>query len=120
MQPILFAATTNPDASRIFYEEIMGLEFVSEHPYAIVFKTEGITLRVQKVEQVIAVPYTSLGFEVTDIEQSVAEIAGKDIEFEQFEFLQQDEAGIWTTPDGVKVAWCRDPDGSLISLTQVS
>jgi hypothetical protein len=26
--------------------------------------------------------------------------------------------GIWTTPDGTKIAWFKDPDGNLLSLTQ--
>jgi hypothetical protein len=34
--------------------------------------------------------------------------------------MQQDAAGIWTTPDGIgKVAWFKDPDGNTLSITQV-
>jgi hypothetical protein len=29
-----------------------------------------------------------------------------------------DEDGIWTTPEGDKVAWFADPDGNILSLTQ--
>jgi predicted enzyme related to lactoylglutathione lyase len=32
--------------------------------------------------------------------------------------LPQDELGIWTTPDGTKVAWFKDPDGNTLSLTE--
>ncbi|NKB35482.1 MAG: VOC family protein [Pseudomonadales bacterium] len=119
MKPILFAATANPDASRNFYENVLGLNFTSEAPYAIVFETEGITLRIQKVEEVVSVPYTTLGFEVTDMADAITKLNNKGIELEQFEFLEQDASGVWTTPDGAKVAWCRDPDGSMVSLTQL-
>ncbi len=115
---ILFAATANPEESRRFYEEVMGLRFVSDHPYAIVFDINGIMLRVQKVAEVLDLPYTSLGFQVDDLQQSVVELQGKGVEFESFAFLEQDDNGIWTTPDGARVAWCRDPDGSMVSLTQ--
>lgn len=30
----------------------------------------------------------------------------------------QDQAGVWTTGDGTRVAWFKDPDGNLLSLTQ--
>jgi len=30
----------------------------------------------------------------------------------------QDPAGVWTTPGGDQIAWFRDPDGNVLSLTQ--
>ncbi len=117
-KPILFAATSSAEASREFYEQKLGLSFVAEFPYALVFDLNGIMLRVQKVEQVVSVPYTTLGFAVDDLRSEVQSLQAKGIEFEQYSFLEQDEAGIWTTPDGALVAWCQDPDGSIVSLTQ--
>jgi hypothetical protein len=38
--------------------------------------------------------------------------------FERFDGMPQDDAGIWRTPDGSAVAWFKDPDGNLLSLTQ--
>jgi hypothetical protein len=32
--------------------------------------------------------------------------------------MSQDELGVWTSPDGHKVAWFRDPDGNNLSLTE--
>ena len=118
LKPILFAATAKPEASRRFYEQILHLQFVADHTYAMVFDADGIMLRIQKVEQVVPVPYTSLGFEVEDIRQSVSKLNARGIEFEQYPFLEQDDDGVWTTPDGAMVAWCKDPDGSTVSLTQ--
>ena len=40
------------------------------------------------------------------------------IAFERYAFLEQDDLGIWTTPDGSRVAWFKDPDGNLLSLSQ--
>jgi hypothetical protein len=34
--------------------------------------------------------------------------------------IPQDERGIWTTPNGDRVAWFKDPDGNTLSLTQFS
>ena len=33
-------------------------------------------------------------------------------------FLKQDELGIWTAPGGTRVAWFKDPDGNLLSISQ--
>ena len=118
MQPILFAATVNAENSRHFYGDLLGLTLVQDMPYAVVLDVVGITLRVQKVDKVVAVPYTSLGFGVKDLRQTVSELSARGVNFEKYPFLEQDAMGIWTTPDGTGVAWCTDPDGSIVSFTQ--
>jgi hypothetical protein len=32
--------------------------------------------------------------------------------------MDQDELGIWKSPTGAKVAWFRDPDGNILSVTE--
>jgi hypothetical protein len=46
------------------------------------------------------------------------EIAARGGVFERYTFLEQDEAGIWTSPSGARVAWLKDPDANLLSLTE--
>lgn len=117
-RPMLFTATVDTIASLHFYRDLLGLRLLADTPFALVFDINGTTLRVQKVEQVVVAPYTSAGFEVTNLAATVAALSAKGVKFEQYPFLQQDIAGIWTTPDGAKVAWCKDPDGSIVSFTQ--
>jgi hypothetical protein len=38
--------------------------------------------------------------------------------FEKYGFPGQDDKGVWTAPDGTKVAWFKDPDGNVLSLTE--
>ena len=118
MRPILFLATANADASLAFFRDTLELGFVEDSPFALVFDAAGIMLRIQKVEAVTPVPYTALGFDVDDIAARVDALAERGVSFERFDFMPQDERGIWTTPDGARVAWFRDPDGNLLSLTQ--
>jgi hypothetical protein len=45
------------------------------------------------------------------------------VRFERFAGMEQDELGVWSPPEPVdaprsKVAWFKDPDGNLLSLTQ--
>jgi catechol 2,3-dioxygenase-like lactoylglutathione lyase family enzyme len=113
-----FVATANAVAALKFYQDVLGLALVEDGPFALVFDANGITLRVQKVQAVVNTGYTTLGWDVADIKTEVQQLAQRGVTFEQFEGLDQDEAGIWTTPDGSMVAWFRDPDGSILSLTQ--
>jgi len=40
------------------------------------------------------------------------------VKFERYEFVKQDELGIWTAPGGTRVAWFLDPDGNNLSVSQ--
>ena len=113
-----FVGTVRPAEARHFYEQILGLQLLEESPFALVFTSGGTTVRVQKVQAVVTPPYTSLGWEVVDIAATVQHLTSKGVEFQHFEGLPQNEAGIWLTPDGSQIAWFRDPDGNTLSLTE--
>ena len=115
---IAFVATARPDESRSFYRDVVGLTFVEESPFAIVFLSGETMLRIQKVAEVPEPADTALGWEVDDITARMGELAAKGIVFERFDGFDQDESGVWNAPGGTKVAWFRDPDGNRLSLTQ--
>jgi catechol 2,3-dioxygenase-like lactoylglutathione lyase family enzyme len=113
-----FVATTHPERARQFYAETLGLRLVADEPWALVFDAHGAMLRVQKTGELTPAKHTVLGWRVTDIESTMAELAAKGVHFERYSFLPQDDLGVWTTPDGTKVAWFKDPDSNTLSLTQ--
>lgn len=119
-KPILLSATTKPIETRTFYEDKLGFLFISEDNFAIVFKIDDLDLRVQKVQTVVQVPYTSLGWAVENIEKVVDDLSFKGIVFELFDQLEQTESGIWKSPGGAKIAWFKDPDGNILSITEYS
>ncbi len=116
-----FAATTDAEAAKDFYETKLGLRLVEDSPFALVFDSGGIMLRVQKAQKVDPPQFTVLGWEVADIRAEIKELTGRGVVFHQYglEFPRQDELGVWTTPDGAQVAWFPDPDGHTLSLTQL-
>jgi catechol 2,3-dioxygenase-like lactoylglutathione lyase family enzyme len=117
-QPVIaFVATRNPATSRRFYEDVLGLRFVADEPAALIFDAAGTMLRIQKVDKLSPHPFTSIGCKVIDIRATVSALTKLGVKFERYEFLAQDDHGIWTTPDGSAVAWFKDPDGNLVSLT---
>jgi catechol 2,3-dioxygenase-like lactoylglutathione lyase family enzyme len=113
-----FAATSDLPAARAFYQRGLGLPLAGESPIAMTFDCGGTTLRVNLVEQPVVAPYTVLGFTVGDIAAAINDLAARGIDFERFDGVEQDELGVWNAPGGAKVAWCKDPDGNVVSLTQ--
>ena len=113
-----FVATADAARSRLFYEQVLGLRFVEDTPFAQVFDANGIMIRVTPVPGHKPLPHTVLGWRVPDIEAAARSLTEKGVAFERFPGMTQDALGIWTSPDGNRVAWFKDPDGTLLSLTQ--
>src|SRR4051794_16843847 len=116
--PILVAATVDPERARKFYEQALGLEFVADDPFALVFRTGTVQLRLQKVEQKPTLGYTVLGWAVMDIRKAVRQFADAGVKFMRYDGLEQDTDGIWQSPGGARVAWFHDPDENTLSLTE--
>ncbi|HET9201042.1 MAG TPA: VOC family protein [Dehalococcoidia bacterium] len=118
MEVNAFAATARPEEALRFYRDVLGLPLEADEPYALVFDCAGTQLRISKVQEVHAAPYTVLGWRVDDIVAGMAALASKGVTFERYEGMEQDENGVWTVPGGAMIAWFKDPDGNTLSLTQ--
>jgi catechol 2,3-dioxygenase-like lactoylglutathione lyase family enzyme len=116
---VAFVITADSTRARAFYEGLLGLRFVSDDQYALVMESNGNQLRIGKMPNFKATAqHTVLGWEVSDIEKAVTALGEKGITFEKYGFPGQNERGIWSTPNGDKVAWFKDPDGNTLSLGQ--
>ncbi len=115
---IAFVATTNPVRARAFYEQVLGLSFVADEPFALVFDANGTMLRVTKVQDLSPAAYTVLGWDVSHIRAEVEALTQRGVVFERYAGFPQDDLGIGAFPDGTRVAWFKDPDGNILSLTQ--
>lgn len=115
---IAFVPTNDGAKARSFYEGVLGLRFVSEDGFALIFNANGIMIRVVKVQPFTPVQYTILGWQVRDIEKEVSRLQEQGVQFERFGFFKQDDLGIWTAPNGDKVAWFKDPDGNTLSISE--
>jgi catechol 2,3-dioxygenase-like lactoylglutathione lyase family enzyme len=114
-----FATIVDVARAKNFYGDVLGLRLVSEEPpFALVFEANGIMLRLGMGREIPARCGTVLGWQVPDIAAAVQDLEQAGVRFERFEQLKQDELGIWTTPTGSKVAWFKDPDGNILSLSE--
>ena len=113
-----FVPITDAEKARAFYEGVLGLRFVKDDGFAVVFDANGIMVRAAKMKEVTPAQFTVLGWQVRDIREIVPALQSKGVHFEVFGFFKQDELGIWTAPTGDKVAWFKDPDGNILSVSE--
>lgn len=113
-----FLPTVQPERAKQFYGNTLGLKLVSEDPYALEFEGSGVTLRITIVEKFNPQPFTVLGFKIVAIASQVKSLHKKGVKFEKYNSFEQDGLGIWTAPSKAKIAWFKDPDGNLLSLTE--
>ena len=113
-----FLATTDYDRARQFYEGKLGFEFVSLDQYALVMRVGGHSIRISKIPNFTPRQATVLGWEVTDIMAVASWLRDRGVDLEKYPFVQDQELGIWTAPGGAKVAWFKDPDGNILSVSQ--
>lgn len=116
---VAFVNIRDPQRAKPFYRDTLGLTLIGEElPFALVFDANGTMLRLAINPHAEPIAGTVLGWQVRRIEESVRQLASAGVTFERWEFMQQDEQGIWTSPNGAKVAWFKDPDGNLLSVSQ--
>ena len=116
---VAFVPTRDADKARVFYERVLGLRFVNDDGFAMVMDANGIMIRVARVgKEFTPAQFTILGWQVSEIENMVRALQNKGVHFEIYGFFKQDELGIWTAPTGDKVAWFKDPDGNILSVSQ--
>jgi catechol 2,3-dioxygenase-like lactoylglutathione lyase family enzyme len=112
-----FVCTLDRAKAKAFYGGTLGLTLEYEDEYATVFDAGGTKLRISPVQELQPQPFTVLGWQVSDVPGTVKALTAKGVVFERYGFLQLDELGIWSPDGNVQVAWFKDPDGNLLSLS---
>ena len=117
-KPAIVICTKDRPRAVAFYRDTLGLTLSHEDKFAAVFNTGGVTLRVSLVADFTPQEHTILGFNVPDVKAAVGALRDNGVVFNFFPRFDQDELGILTLPGGVlHVAWFKDPDGNLLSVT---
>jgi catechol 2,3-dioxygenase-like lactoylglutathione lyase family enzyme len=112
-----FVPITNSDRARAFYVDKLKLQFVSDDPFALVVRANGNDIRLTHMEAVTPAPHTICGWKVADIEIAANELIAAGVLFEKYPFVK-DPSGIWSAPGGARIAWFKDPDGNVLSISQ--
>lgn len=120
-QPCCFVMTADRTAALPFYVEVLGLSVLAEDDFAVTLDIGGgVPLRLTSHAGHQPSGHTVLGWNVPDIRKAVTRLRGKGVQFTIYDGFGQDEDGVWSAPGGgAMVAWFPDPDGNVLSLTQL-
>ena len=113
-----FLVTTKPDAAKKFFSEVLGFRLLTDDMFALAFDADGAMLRVGKAQTFVPAENTVLGWEVENIRAAVLELKDRGLTFQQYPSMKPDELGIVTFPNGDKVAWFKDPEDNVLSLSE--
>jgi catechol 2,3-dioxygenase-like lactoylglutathione lyase family enzyme len=118
---VTFILTEDLPASKLYYQGKLGLNFVANDGFADVYNLGNTLLRITEIPGVVASAHPALGWDVPDIVKAAKELISSGIEMTIYDGFGQDDLGSWTAPDGIaKVAWFKDGDGNVLSMTQIA
>jgi predicted enzyme related to lactoylglutathione lyase len=115
---VAFVPSSDLDRAERFYVGVLGSVRTSRDDFGLVVTANGVTIRIAKAGAFVPQPFTILGFDVDDIEKTVSALAAAGVAVERFPGMGQDDAGIWRSPSGSRVAWFKDLDGNVLSVAQ--
>jgi predicted enzyme related to lactoylglutathione lyase len=105
------------DAAKQFYGQTLGLDSSEQNGLLFLHLAGGRDTVVYPKADHTPATFTILNFPVSDIEQTVEQLAALGVSFERYEGLGQDERGI-ARAGGPLIAWFKDPAGNILSVLQ--
>lgn len=119
--PIAFVQTADRPRAEAFYAGVLGLQRLPGDDFAAVFALgQGAIMRLTHVPDWQAGMHPVLGWTVPDIDAAVTALNAQGVSMTVYPGMGQDERGIWTAPGGgARVAFFADPDGNVLSMTEV-
>jgi catechol 2,3-dioxygenase-like lactoylglutathione lyase family enzyme len=116
---VAFVPTADLDRAQAFYTGALGLALLEQTPFAAVFKAPNAVLRATLVTEPAEAAYTVLGWTVSNIAAAAGQLRERGLEPLRYDGMDQDALGIWRAPSGAQVLWFKDPDGNVLSLTEL-
>jgi catechol 2,3-dioxygenase-like lactoylglutathione lyase family enzyme len=106
------------DRARAWYRDKLGLEPVEERPGGLLYRTEAGDFALFTSSGAPSGGHTQMGFEVPDIEATVATLRERGVAFEADEIV--DVAGNYPSKgSGERANWFRDSEGNMLGIGQL-
>ena len=77
---VAFLQVSDRAKAKEFYVDVIGLEFISEDPFALVVESNGTRVRIGEAPDLNPAQATVLGWEVPDIEEAVSDLLARGVE----------------------------------------
>jgi tRNA-Thr(GGU) m(6)t(6)A37 methyltransferase TsaA len=113
------------ERARRFYSEKLGLEPVEERPGGLLYKVGTGEFALYASAGAPSGEYTQMGWEVDDLESTVAELRERGLELEEYDIPGlttvdgiADVTGNYPSKGGIgeRAAWFRDSEGNLVGI----
>jgi catechol 2,3-dioxygenase-like lactoylglutathione lyase family enzyme len=115
------------DRARRFYAEKLGLEPAEERSAALLYRCGGDEFAIFLTAGATDGSYTQMGWQVDDIEATVAGMRTRGVVFEEYGLLEmrtvdgiaEIEGNYPSKGSGERAAWFHDSEGNLLGLGEV-
>jgi catechol 2,3-dioxygenase-like lactoylglutathione lyase family enzyme len=112
--------------ARRFYSEKLGLEPVEERPGGLRYRCGGTDFALFESAGAASGTHTQMGWEVADIEATVAALKARGVIFEEYDLpglktvngIAEIEGNYASKGIGERGAWFRDSEGNLLGIGQ--
>lgn len=111
---------TNLDRAKIFYRDTLGLGIMMEDPAGVMLEAGNGTGVYLYQRGASKADHTLAGFKVDDLASEMAALKEKGITFEEYDLPGLKTVNGIASMGNSKAAWFKDPDGNILSLTQLS
>jgi catechol 2,3-dioxygenase-like lactoylglutathione lyase family enzyme len=112
--------------ARRFYSEKLGLEPIEERPGGFLYKCGAGSFAIFESAGTAAGTHTQMGWEVADIESTVATLRSRGVVFEEYDLpgletrhgIARIEGNYPSRGSGEYGAWFKDSEGNLLGIGQ--
>jgi catechol 2,3-dioxygenase-like lactoylglutathione lyase family enzyme len=112
--------------ARSFYAEKLGLEPIEERPGGLLYRCGSGTFALFQSAGAATGTHTQMGWEVADIEATVAALRSRGVVFEEYDLpglktvngIAQIAGNYPSKGRGEKGAWFKDSEGNLLGIGQ--
>lgn len=116
----VYLSSAKPGEAKDFYQNKLGLMLLRENESLLEFRSNGVLLRIQIVQEVRPQPTVVLGWRVKEISEIIKLLNSNSICYERYGFAQQDRIGVWNLSNDQKMVCFQDPDGNILSILEES
>jgi catechol 2,3-dioxygenase-like lactoylglutathione lyase family enzyme len=114
------------DRARAFYAECLGLEPVDERPGGLLYRVQSGEFALFQSTGRPSGEHTQIGFEVDDLDATVAELRARGVVFEEVDVpglrtrdgIAEIEGNYPSKGSRERAVWFRDSEGNLIGMGQ--
>jgi catechol 2,3-dioxygenase-like lactoylglutathione lyase family enzyme len=110
---------TDFERAKRFYGETLGFQSEGEQPGGVFYRSGNTRFLVFPSNGTASGSHTQLGWAVDDIDATVAELKGRGVQFEEYDYPNfKTVNSIFTAAGTLKSAWFKDSEGNLLGIVQ--